>query len=534
MTGMLSITPDADFAFDEEAAERPARFIERYCQHFEGRHAGKPFLLHPLQRQIVRDLFGWKWQRGKKAGLRRFTDVYFEGAVGAGKSPLLAAMGLYGLIADHEPAARVYSLASTYGQAKVVFDTAKKFIRFNSELARRLDVVERQIRHPASGSVWDIVSGKGPGAGRNPSLILGDEVHQWAGAGAYQNLRDRMIKRDQPILIAATNAGESHASFCWKLREKAVAALAGNGELSLYPIIWAANDDAETTDPAAWRAANPLLGVTMHEEQVKQTIAEAVKDPAEEANARRLYLGIWPKTGADRWLELSQWDACESIDLPPQDAQLYVGVDLSQGDDLCAVAFVWPTPERFYIGTHYWLPRSTAEKYAKKDGIPYLEWAEQGAITLLDELTITPTVRLQIAQAIIGRMKTNKIKAVCYDRYKADETVAALEAAQLVCVPVPQGYTLSPGCNELERRLKEGSIAIWPNPVFRWCAENCSVKSDDRGNIWPVKPNAKGRYAGNRAMKIDGITATVTALTEARKHGFPPVQQQSKAKAWII
>src|SRR5687768_16532538 len=116
---MLELREDDNFWFDAEAADRVVRFIERYCQHYEGKHAGQPFILHDMQRTIVRDLYGWKW---RTTGFRRFTDCYFEAAVGAGKSPLLAALGLYGLMADGEPGAQVYSLASTYSQSRVVFD----------------------------------------------------------------------------------------------------------------------------------------------------------------------------------------------------------------------------------------------------------------------------------------------------------------------------------------------------------------------------------------------------------------------------
>lgn len=521
---MLKLKESKFYYFDEEAADRPCRFIERFCCHFEGQHAGQPFILHPVQRQIIRDVYGWK---SRETGLRRFTDVWLEAAVGAGKSPLLAGLGLYGLMADGEAGAQVYSLASSYGQARVVFETAKRFVAANDALSSRLDVVDREIRHPRSRSVWRIVSGKGPGAGCKPSLILGDEVHQWAGPGAYQDLRDRMFKRSQPLLINATNAGESRVSFCWQLREKAVAAQEGRGDPTLYPVIWKADDDAATDDPKAWRKANPLLGITISEEKVRQIVQEATKDPAEEANIRRLYLTIWPKAIAGRWLDLEQWDLCEVAgDVPPPDAPQYDGLDLAQSDDLCARLKLWPTPEQLYVAAHFYLPRSTAERYQQQHGIPYDEWAKAGHITLLDEPTIGAAARRRIAEDVLKDKA--RIKAVCYDRYKADQTVAILEAAGVTCVPVAQGYSVSPGCFELERRLKEGSIVIQPNPVLRFCAENAEAKSDDRGNIWVAKPAAKGKYAGTKWKKVDGITALVTALTEARKHSFPAATKQWK------
>ena len=530
MKGMLDLRECDRFRFDAEKADRPCRFIEKYCIHFEGKHAGKPFILHPLQRRIVQDLFGWI---DRATGLRRFTDAYIEAAVGAGKSPLLAGIGLYMLMADGEAAAQVYSLASTFGQARVVFDCAKRFISNCSALQKRLRVVDREIRHPSTRSLWQIVSGKGPGAGCRPSCILGDEVHQWGGAGAYQDLRDRMGKRQQPLLICATNAGETRASFCWQLRERATAALNGTGDVNLYPVIWAADESAATDDPSAWREANPLIGVTISEAKVSQAAAESQSEPAAEANFRRLYLGIWPKTAGGRWLDLSLWDRCTREVDPPADAALYVGLDLSQGDDLCAAVYIYVSPEVMRVQGEFWLPRSTAQHYQDKDGIPYQEWSDAGHIHLLDDPTIGKAARQRIAAAVVARSKAHQVKAVCYDRYKADECVAALEAAGLTCVPIAQGYSVAPGTHELERRIKEQSIELQDNPVLRWNAENTTVKGDDRGNIWPAKPNAAGRYAGTRSQKIDGITALVTAMTEARKHSFPAAQKQWKGTICI-
>jgi phage terminase large subunit-like protein len=525
MNGMLDLELEEsdDFTFDEAAADRPVRFIEKFCRHYEGSFAGQPFLLHPLQKKIVRDLFGWKW---RATGLRRFTDCYFEAAIGAGKSPLLAAIGLYGLMADGEAGAQVYSLASTYGQARVVFETAKKFIKANRDLKCRLTIRQFYIAHVPSNSMWQIVSGDGPGAGCRPSMILGDEVHQWEHAGAYKDLHDRQSKRRQPLMIAATNAAESQASFCWQLREKAVAALEGRGEITLYPIIWAADEDAKTEDPAAWRAANPLMGVTIQEAKVARLARESTCDADAEADFRRLYLSIWPKTKAGRWLDLIAYDLCVTdADKPPQDAPLYVGLDLSQGDDLCAAAWVWPTSEKFYLDAHFWMPRRTAERYQAKESIPYLDWAGIGCLTILEEPTISSDALKKIAAAVLEKGKKHTIKAVCYDRYKADAAIAALEATGLTCVPIAQGYSVSPGCFELDRRIKERSAVISTNPLLRFCAENAEVKEDPKGNIWPVKPNAFGTYAGKRGAKIDGISALVTVLTEARKHAFPAARK---------
>jgi phage terminase large subunit-like protein len=88
------------------------------------------------------------------------------------------------------------------------------------------------------------------------------------------------------------------------------------------------------------------------------------------------------------------------------------------------------------------------------------------------------------------------------------------------CLARAATQTLGAACQELDRRLIEKSITIAPNSVLRFCASNVEVKPDEHGNYWPVKHAARGRYAGRAALKIDGISALVTALTEARLHQF--------------
>jgi phage terminase large subunit-like protein len=305
---------------------------------------------------------------------------------------------------------------------------------------------------------------------------------------------------------------------------------------TLLPFIFEAPGSLPWDSREAAAAANPSLGHVLDFDQLAPALARAREDDAAESDYRRLYLSQWTQDKAEKWLDLAEWDACTATPEIPADAALYVGVDLSQGDDLCAVLYIWTSPAGMAIQSHFWVPKQTAEKYEKFAAVPYSKWAAAGAITLLDETTINNAVKLRIAAFILETHKTRKVKALAYDRYKADEAIAALEAAGITCVPVPQGYSLTPGCNELARRLKEGprSIVIEPNPVLRAAAETVEVQSDSRGNYWPVKPGRKGKYAGKRSAKIDGISAMVTALTEARKHNFPAVKKQWSGGAYLV
>lgn len=93
--------------FDLDAANRVFEFFEEILCLNGGEFEGRPFLLEPQQKFILGNLFGWK----SADNTRRFRVAYIETGKGSGKSPLVAGIGLYMLVADAEPRAEVYAAA---------------------------------------------------------------------------------------------------------------------------------------------------------------------------------------------------------------------------------------------------------------------------------------------------------------------------------------------------------------------------------------------------------------------------------------
>lgn len=93
--------------FDEADAQHAIDFYQ-FCRHFEGEWAGQVLELEPWQKFRIAAIFGWK----RKSGMRRFRTAYNEVARKNGKSTEAAPIGLYGLIADNEPGAQIYTTAT--------------------------------------------------------------------------------------------------------------------------------------------------------------------------------------------------------------------------------------------------------------------------------------------------------------------------------------------------------------------------------------------------------------------------------------
>lgn len=218
--------------WDASAANRVIGFFRDVLRLSEGQFEGQPFILAPSQCFVVGSLFGWK----RKDGTRRFRRAYIEEGKGNGKTPMLAGIGLYGLTADGEPGAQIYSAAAKRDQAMILFTDAVHMTRQSPHLTERLT--------PSGvNAVWNLAdlktgsffrpisreSGKS-GSGPRPHMALCDEVHEHPERSTMEMLERGFKFRRQPLLLMITNSGSDRKSICWEEHEHAVAVAHGDVE----------------------------------------------------------------------------------------------------------------------------------------------------------------------------------------------------------------------------------------------------------------------------------------------------------------
>jgi phage terminase large subunit-like protein len=308
----LQLSDNDTYYFDALAAEKPIIFIEKYLKHYEGDFAGKPFLLLPWQKQMVRDVFGWLRRDNNR---RRIQRVYIEIGKSSGKSPLLSALGIYMLVADGEQGPQIYSCSLNYQQANITFDFAKKlFEAAPDKLAKAVELLQHEIRYKKKNGVWRIISGTPKGKhGIRPTCILLDEVHEMPANAVelYDAMRYNMDKRSQPLFFMATNAGHDRNSLCYRLHDDALKVLDGaKVDDKLYPVIYSADVADAPDSPETWAKAIPSLGTTITIDRMQAKWDEAKGKPADEATFRRLYLSQWSGKANTRYLNIDDVDAC--------------------------------------------------------------------------------------------------------------------------------------------------------------------------------------------------------------------------------
>lgn len=550
--------------YDQEKAKFALDFFEEALNLSEGQFEGKPFKLHPSQAFIVGSLFGWM----RADGTRRFRRAFIEQGKGNGKSPMAGGIGLYGLIADDEAGAQVYAAAAKKEQAGILFADAVKMVKASQALKKRLEFSggegrEYNIAHHPSGSFFRPVSrdtGK-TGSGPRPFFVLADEVHELPDRKIIEMLERGFKFRRQPLLFMITNSGSDRNSVAWEEHEHAVKVAAGHTEAvndptfvgdviddTTFSFVCSLDEgDDPLRDPSCWPKANPLLGVTITEQYLKDVVAQAKAIPGQLNGILRLHFCVWTDAETAWMTRATLEPALANFDPDIEHAgkKVFAGLDLSQNRDITAKASVVQTGQTkdgkptFDAWIEAWTPGDTIQARELRDKIPYTVWRDQGHI----HAPVGENINYRhVAQALAEDAEKFHIQMVAYDRYafkRLEESIDEI-GLELEFIEHPQGGTKKgqpteamkkaaeaknekaeglwmPGSLRLlEDALLERRIRLRSSPVLISAMMSAVIEEDKWGNHWLAKTRSINKIDAAVAlcMAFGAANALVGASTE--------------------
>jgi phage terminase large subunit-like protein len=527
----LILGPSRGLLFDRKESERVISFFPRFLRFYEGAFDGKPFQLLPFQQFIVGNLFGWK----TTDGFRRFRTAYVEAAKGNGKSPLAAGIGLYGLVADGEPGAEIYSAATTRDQAGILFRDAKAFTDGSSALLRHLTVDKGNIAYTAKNSYFRPVSSEHRALdGKRPHIALIDEIHEHPSAMVVDKMRAGTKGRTQALIFEITNAGYDRHSVCFQHHEYSEKILEGViendawfGFMTGLDVCEACAADGKSIptdgcpdcdswkDEKVWLKANPGLDVIIPRKYLREQVAEATEMPSKENIVKRLNFCIWTES-VTKWLSMEKWGACgTAVDAEALKGRTcYGGLDLSSVSDITAWVKVFP-PERiggkYSVLCRFFIPEGNMRERIRKDKVPYDVWTKQGFITTTPGDIIDYAF---ILAAIDQDTKDYDVAELAFDRWGSQKITTDLQElgfeveGKKSLIQFGQGFaSMAAPTKELEKMVLAGEIAHGGNPVLAWMVSNTVVRVDPAGNMKVDKEKSTER--------VDGVVALVMAIARA-------------------
>lgn len=504
------------YRFSAKLGDHAIRFIETFCRHYEGEHAGQLVKLELWEKAFIQTLFGWV---DKKTRLRRFREFFLLVARKNGKSFLSACIMVYMLVADGEAGAQCVSIATKYDQAAIVYKTARKIIEQDADLSALVVPIIGGMEFKLTNSTMKALASKSKTLdGLNLHYCSCDELHAQEDRNLYDVTKQGMKARKQPIFGTITTAGFAREGIYDDMYEYARSVAMGTvADAHLLPVLYTLDDRAEWTDPDAWAKANPGLGTIKSRQQLADDVERAKHDPSCLPSLLVKDFNIQENSAAS-WLP---WAVLKNETVAEADYLNHTyaigGCDLSATTDLTCATLLIRRPEdpQFYVLQQYFLPKARVEQveHQGRKEAPYRLWAQQGWLTLCDGATVDYN---DVTEWFVSMVQERDIRPlwVCYDAALSGYWVPQMTDMGFEMERIRQGpVTWTYPMKRMKGLFEDNRIVYQNNPILRWCLSNTAAKSSNQRGIDSIQPE---KITANR--RIDGTVSLLNAMTGYYNH----------------
>ncbi len=511
--------PKSEWEYDPVKGNHAIEFIENYCRHSKGKMGGKPFILELWQKALVAATFGMVH---KIDGTRKYQEVMLVVGRKNGKSTLAAAIGLYMQMADGEPGAEIYAVATKKDQAKIIWLEAKRMVRKSPSLRKRMKTLVAEINSEFNDSFFRPLGRDSDSLdGLNVHGALLDEIHAWKDINLYDVVVDGTTAREEPLVFITTTAGTVRESVFDIKYDEAERVINGFEDPDGYknerflPVIYELDNRKEWQIEDCWYQANPGLGTIKQIDQLRNKVNKAKANPLLVKNLLCKDFNI-RETTSEAWLTFEQLNNPATYDLEKLKPRYGIGgSDLSSTTDLTCgtVIFMVPGDDTIYVKQMYWLPEDLLEKRVQEDKIPYDKWRD------MDLLRTVPGNKIHYKYVTEWFLEVQNEYDIYipwhgYDGWSAEYYVQEMQSyfGKDGMESVIQGKkTLSGPMKSLGADLAKKRINYNNNPILKWCLSNTSIDKDKNDNIQPVKTS-------NQRRRIDGLASLLNAYVVLERH----------------
>ncbi len=472
---------------------------------------GKCYTLQPHQKFRMANIFGWK---RISDNYRRFREVFISEGRGNGKSPQAALILSTATFFDqpYEHRSENVIAATKKDQTKFVYNELTRQIKRQPCLMDRCEILKDTIRFSDDGWITRLSANGSSEDGAGLHVAVMDEIHAWKEAHRelFDKITTGMGKRDQPLVVYITTAGSERSRIWLEVYRRARKVLTGDGPNDrMFVSIHEIDDNDEPTDPRVWPKANPMLGITVKEEELRGMANDAKEDRSVWAKLKRYYCNKMTFS-LNKWMSPEIW-ALGNNPLPPlgSKALCYLGLDIGFSDDLAALAAIFPFDrdgvKRYGLKAWCWTPQDGA-RHHKLTTDPWATWINRGL------LEVTPgnvTDHHAILDRIALLQSAYTVPSIAIDPNNA--RTIGIDLKERFHLDVFEFWQNTSRYNEpmlvFKNELKKGNIFHGGNEIMRWSFSNLIAHEDREGKSKPDR-----RYSEE---KIDLCCAMFMAMNEA-------------------
>lgn len=520
LENLLADLDDPQYRYDTEFSDLIISFIENCCKLTVAPFYGKPFILELWQKAFIEVSFSFQIQSidsGK--WVQRFQEILLLIARKNGKTELIAAI-LFTLLILGGQGSQIVCSGTNDNIASICYDTIDRMRLLVDPDSIDTWKNQKGIKCKINGNfIFKLCDSSRGKEGRNIDVAGLDEIHELQNDGIYKPIQQSTGVKESYIIFMFSSEGFTNEGFLdTKLKEyRDILNGVDRSESSKRKLPWIYSQDSEAEvwevnedgiNPA-WQKSNPSVGKIKKWSYLRDRVEEARRSKAD-----RVYVLSkdfdFHVSAASCWLEKSDYDYIELFNVEDFRNSYALGaVDLSETTDLtnAKVLLMRKDDRRKFVLSHYWIPKTKLEESDDKAaGAKYLEWAQQGILTICDQNENDLSLVADWFYELYTKYGIQLLFCGYDQRFKRDwiskmEYYGWDDREKLIMINQSPDVLHTANC-QVEADLKDRLI-IGLNDMDKWCLGNAALKVDNKGKSLVVKID------NMKAKRIDGAVCSV-------------------------
>ena len=350
--------------------------------------------------------------------------------------------------------------------------------------------------------------------GLRSGQVTFNEVHQYESWDNINVFTTGLGKKKHPRRLYATTDGDVREGPLDELKARAERILKGSEpDNGFLPFICKLDSKEEVHDPANWEKANPSLRYRPDlMAEIEKEYSEWKESPGTLTAFMTKRMNI-PDSDAEK--AITDWANIKATNKPMKNLEgcnCVAGIDYMKVTDFASVDLHFKDGDIRYDINHSWI--CTNSKDIPRIKAPWRQWAQEGLLTVVDDIEIHPDL---ISEYVFEMGKRHNIEGLAMDNYrytllsnslrdygwdvKDRKNVRLVRPSDIMrIVPVIDSCFVN-------------QYFVWgDNPVLRWGANNTKLvragkkMGTDTGNMYYAKIEGRSR-------KTDPFMALVAAMT---------------------
>ena len=350
--------------------------------------------------------------------------------------------------------------------------------------------------------------------GKRSACLIFDELHEYENNQIIDVFTSGFGKRKHSRTFKITTNGFVRDGVLDEDLRIAHDVLNGNiANSRMCPLIYKLDEEKEVDNPSMWVKANPSLPyLPVLKTQIE---SEYLKKDYDERTRRSLLTKRFNLPKADVEVSVTEYANIAATNklLPDMNGwSCTVGIDYAELSDWAAVNLHFRQGESRYDISHAWICLQSKTLHRVK--APWRDWAEQGKVTAVDDVSIHPDL---ITEYIAEAGKKYNIKMLAMDNFRVTLLADSLKRIGFDPKDKNKVKLIRPSdIMQVEPVIQEcfnRKLFTWGDaPQLRWAVNNTKrVRSSrkegsDTGNFIYAKIEAKSR-------KTDPWMALVASMT---------------------